>query len=121
MNKDTVEEAEKRPLDGQAHPPAGPHNKPHLQDESETPGAGSLPDKRDESVSPGSSRNGKMGAQPDGERPNPLGYDCGGGRKWLTLMSTESQRLSKRLMNERKTDFVRIGFLAQVIHSASTG
>jgi hypothetical protein len=63
MNKDTkaqqeIEETDKKPVakpaNGQDHPPAGPHDKAHLQDESKTPGAGSLPDKDDESVSPGS-------------------------------------------------------------------
>jgi hypothetical protein len=59
MNKDTkaqhaIEETGKKPVDGQDHPPAGPHDKEHLQDDSKTPGAGSLPDKSDESVSPGS-------------------------------------------------------------------
>lgn len=50
-----IEGTDKKPTNGQDHPPAGPHDKPHLQDESKTPGAGSLPDKDDESVSPGSS------------------------------------------------------------------
>ncbi len=59
MNKDTkaqqeIEETGKKRVEGQDHPPAGPHDKAHLQDESKTPGAGSLPDKGDESVSPGS-------------------------------------------------------------------
>ncbi len=59
MNKDTkaqqeIEEMNKKPVEGQPHPPAGPHDKAHLQDESKTPGAGSLPDKVEESVSPGS-------------------------------------------------------------------
>ncbi|MBB3660723.1 hypothetical protein FHX15_005994 [Rhizobium sp. BK650] len=59
MNKDTkaqeaIEETGKKPADAGDNPPAGPHDKPHLQDESKTPGAGSLPDKSDDSVSPGS-------------------------------------------------------------------
>ncbi|WP_246617951.1 hypothetical protein [Rhizobium populisoli] len=58
MNRDTKAqqaiEDRKRPIDSQEHPPAGPHDKPHLQDESKTPGAGSLPDKDDDIVSPGS-------------------------------------------------------------------
>jgi len=59
MNKDTkaqqeIEETNKKPVEGRGHPPAGPHDKAHLQDESKTPGAGSLPDKGDDSVSPGS-------------------------------------------------------------------
>ncbi len=59
MNKDTearqeIEETGKKPVDGQDHPPAGQHGKERLQDESKTPGAGTLPDKEDESVSPGS-------------------------------------------------------------------
>jgi hypothetical protein len=58
MNKDltaqqAIEETGKKPADAGDHPPAGPHDKAHLQDESKTPGAGSLPDKDDESVSPG--------------------------------------------------------------------
>jgi hypothetical protein len=59
MDKDSqaqqaIEETGKQPSDTVDHPPAGPHDKPHLQDESKTPGAGSLPDKDDDSVSPGS-------------------------------------------------------------------
>jgi len=59
MNKDSqaqqaIEETGKKPSDTADHPPAGPHDKPHLQDESKTPGAGSLPDKDEDSVSPGS-------------------------------------------------------------------
>ncbi|WP_313903884.1 hypothetical protein [Rhizobium leguminosarum] len=50
----TIEETRKKPVDGQDQPAAGPHDKEHLQDESKTPGAGALPDKGDESVSPGS-------------------------------------------------------------------
>jgi len=59
MDKDTraqqaVEETGTKPAATEHRPPAGPHDQPHLQDESKTPGAGSLPDKGDESVSPGS-------------------------------------------------------------------
>ncbi|MBY2934472.1 hypothetical protein [Rhizobium leguminosarum] len=58
MDKDTkaqqaIEETGKKPVE-QDQPAAGPHDKEHLQDESKTPGAGALPDKCDESVSPGS-------------------------------------------------------------------
>lgn len=34
-------------------PPAGPHAKARLTDESKTPGAGTLPDAGEESVNPG--------------------------------------------------------------------
>jgi len=59
MNKDkkaqqAIEETGKKTAEAGDLPPAGPHDKPHLQDESKTPGAGSLPDKGDDSVSPGS-------------------------------------------------------------------
>lgn len=59
MNKDTkaqqaIEETGKKPADAEDSPPADPHDKPHLQDESKTPGAGSLSDKGDDSVTPGS-------------------------------------------------------------------
>ncbi|MGV1873687.1 hypothetical protein [Agrobacterium rosae] len=58
MNKDTkaqraIEETDKKPVDGQDHPAAGPHAKKHLTDESKTPGTGALADREDESVSPG--------------------------------------------------------------------
>jgi hypothetical protein len=59
MSKDTkaqraIEETGKKPVAGDDHPAAGPHAKEHLVDESKTPGAGSLPDKDDDSISPGS-------------------------------------------------------------------
>jgi hypothetical protein len=58
MKKDTkarkaVEGVEKN-TDGSEHPPAGPHAKKELTDKTKTPGAGSLPDEKDDSVSPGS-------------------------------------------------------------------
>ncbi len=49
-----IEKTGKKPIDIQEHPPAGPHDKDQLQDASKTPGAGTLPDKGEESVSPGS-------------------------------------------------------------------
>lgn len=53
--QEAIEETGKRePVDGTEHPAAGPHAKDHLTDDSKTPGTGSLPDKDDESVSPGS-------------------------------------------------------------------
>ncbi|MBW6425585.1 hypothetical protein KX729_29700 [Rhizobium sp. XQZ8] len=59
MHKDTkaqeaIEETGNKPAAVEQRPPAGPHDQPHLQDESKTPGAGSLPDNSDNSVSPGS-------------------------------------------------------------------
>jgi hypothetical protein len=59
MNNDTkaqrgIEETWEKPAGKGDHPAAGPHDKPHLQDESKTPGAGSLQDKGEDSVSPGS-------------------------------------------------------------------
>ena len=59
MHKDTkaqqaIEETGKKQPEAADLPAAGPHDKPHLQDESKTPGAGSLPDNNDDSVSPGS-------------------------------------------------------------------
>jgi len=59
MNKETkaqraIEETGKEPVPGEDDPAAGPHAKDHLIDKSKTPGAGSLPDKDDDSVSPGS-------------------------------------------------------------------
>lgn len=59
MNKDTkaqraIEQTGKKPVKSQEHPPAGPHAKDHLQDGDKTPGAGSLPESNEESVSPGS-------------------------------------------------------------------
>ena len=57
MSKDTKArkaiEGSDKPADGDQHPPAGPHAKEHLTDKMKTPGAGSLPDDKDESVSPG--------------------------------------------------------------------
>lgn len=59
MNKDkkaqqAVEETGKEPAGGKHIPAPGPHAKDHLTDESKTPGAGSLPDKDDDIVVPGS-------------------------------------------------------------------
>ncbi|MBW9117669.1 hypothetical protein JNB88_29045 [Rhizobium cauense] len=59
MNKDkkaqlAIEETGRKPVDGHNIPAAGPHAQEHLQDGSKTPGAGSLPDNDEESVSPGS-------------------------------------------------------------------
>nr|WP_082760340.1 hypothetical protein [Agrobacterium bohemicum] len=48
-----IEETDKERVDGRDNPPAGPHAKRHLTDESKTPGTGALPDRNDESVSPG--------------------------------------------------------------------
>lgn len=60
MNRDTkaqraIEETDKKPVDSQDHPSDGPHAKKHLTEESKTPGAGALPDREAESVSPGGS------------------------------------------------------------------
>jgi hypothetical protein len=50
-----VEERKKEKSAGAGeHPPAGPHAKEHLTDESKTPGAGSLPGAKEGSVDPGS-------------------------------------------------------------------
>jgi hypothetical protein len=59
MNKDkkaqqAIEDTKRQPVRTRDLPAAGPHAKDQLTDESKTPGAGSLPDKDDESVSPGS-------------------------------------------------------------------
>ncbi len=60
LNDDTraqqaIEETEKGkvPVDGQELPTSGPHAAKRLTDESKTPGTGALPDREDESVSPG--------------------------------------------------------------------
>ncbi|PZM14928.1 hypothetical protein [Rhizobium tubonense] len=58
MNDDTkaqqaIEETAKKAVGGHELPIAGPHAKDHLIDESKTPGAGTLPDKNDGSVSAG--------------------------------------------------------------------
>lgn len=58
MHKDTkaqqaIEETDKKSVEGQDQPAAGPHAKKHLTDESKTPGTGALPDREDDSVSPG--------------------------------------------------------------------
>ena len=58
MNKDTkaqqaIEETGKKPVEDDENPAAGPHAKKHLTDESKTPGTGALPDREDDSVSPG--------------------------------------------------------------------
>lgn len=44
---------DKDPVDGQELPVAGPHAANRLTDESKTPGTGALPDREDESISPG--------------------------------------------------------------------
>ncbi|OWV72797.1 hypothetical protein ATY76_08320 [Rhizobium sp. R339] len=49
-----VEGADKKPAETDKNPPAGPHAKDHLIDQSKTPGAGSLPAKDEQSVNPGS-------------------------------------------------------------------
>jgi hypothetical protein len=49
-----IEETDKPLGEVKNHPAAGPHAKSHLTDESRTPGAGSLPDNAEDSVSPGS-------------------------------------------------------------------
>nr|WP_315860498.1 hypothetical protein [Rhizobium leguminosarum] len=38
----------------QTNPQAGPHAQDHLTDKSKTPGAGSLPERNEEDVTPGS-------------------------------------------------------------------
>ncbi|MBX4867265.1 MULTISPECIES: hypothetical protein [Rhizobium] len=45
---------EKQPAKVKEYPPAGPHAKKDLIDETKTPGAGSLPDEDERSVTPGS-------------------------------------------------------------------
>ncbi|AGS25737.1 hypothetical protein [Rhizobium etli] len=49
-----VEGTDKETADARKNPPAGPHAKDHLIDESKTPGAGSLPEKDEQSTTPGS-------------------------------------------------------------------
>lgn len=49
-----IEETDRKPAKPQDHPAAGPHAQDHLTDETKTPGTGSLPEKDDASVSPGS-------------------------------------------------------------------
>lgn len=49
-----VEETDRKPAETGKNPPAGPHAKDHLIDQSKTPGAGSLPEKDEQSVNPGS-------------------------------------------------------------------
>jgi hypothetical protein len=49
-----IEETAQEPTGTDASPAAGPHAEERLTDKSKTPGAGTLPDSGDESVSPGS-------------------------------------------------------------------
>ncbi|MBX5179837.1 hypothetical protein HJB77_26830 [Rhizobium lentis] len=49
-----IEGTEKETADARKSPPAGPHAKDHLIDESKTPGAGALSEKDDQSITPGS-------------------------------------------------------------------
>ncbi|MBX5222939.1 hypothetical protein HJC04_21860 [Rhizobium sp. NLR8a] len=50
----TSKEPKKETADARKSPPAGPHAKDHLIDESKTPGAGALSEKDDQSITPGS-------------------------------------------------------------------
>jgi hypothetical protein len=50
--KKAIEGTEK-PVKGKDGPTAGPHAKDHLTDHTKTPGAGSLPDEKEDSVNPG--------------------------------------------------------------------
>lgn len=52
--QEAIEERDDRSKAPSDNPPAGPHAKKHLTDNSKTPGAGSLPDERDDDVNPGS-------------------------------------------------------------------
>ena len=60
MDKDknaqrAIEETGKKPANSQNDiPAAGPHAQDHLTDETKTPGTGSLTEKDEDSVSPGS-------------------------------------------------------------------
>ncbi len=48
-----VEQTGEADVAAKRRPPAGPHAKERLTDPSKTPGAGTLPDVREESVNPG--------------------------------------------------------------------
>ncbi|MBN9029634.1 MAG: hypothetical protein BGO05_29855 [Rhizobiales bacterium 63-7] len=48
-----VEKTRDAPAGAKPPPPAGPHAKERLTDESKTPGAGTLPDAKEKSVNPG--------------------------------------------------------------------
>lgn len=52
--REAIEEKEKDHKGSTDHPLAGPHAKDHLTDKSKTPGAGALPDEKDDDVNPGS-------------------------------------------------------------------
>lgn len=52
--REAVEESDDKNVASTDNPPAGPHAKKHLTDNSKTPGAGSLPDEQDDEVNPGS-------------------------------------------------------------------
>ncbi|MBB2682707.1 UNVERIFIED_ORG: hypothetical protein GGD47_000276 [Rhizobium etli] len=59
MNEDKkaqadIEGTDKKPSEATRLPAAGPHAKDRLTDASKTPGAGSLPEKDEQSVLPGS-------------------------------------------------------------------
>ncbi|SCB58741.1 hypothetical protein GA0061105_105210 [Rhizobium aethiopicum] len=49
-----VEGTDRKTSDARKNPPAGPHAKDHLTDQSKTPGAGSLPEADEKSTMPGS-------------------------------------------------------------------
>lgn len=49
-----VEGNDGKPAETGKNPPAGPHAKDHLIDQSKTPGAGALPEKDEQSINPGS-------------------------------------------------------------------
>ncbi|XKM42969.1 hypothetical protein A4U53_034700 (plasmid) [Rhizobium ruizarguesonis] len=49
-----IEETDKKLDQVQKSPQAGPHAQDHLTDKSKTPGAGSLPERDEEAVIPGS-------------------------------------------------------------------
>lgn len=52
--QDVVEDTDRHARGGRKTPPAGPHAKDRLTDESKTPGGGSLTDSEEASVEPGS-------------------------------------------------------------------
>lgn len=52
--REAIEEKDTKKEATSENPPAGPHAKKHLTDNSKTPGAGSLPDAQDDEVNPGS-------------------------------------------------------------------
>ncbi|MBB3166516.1 hypothetical protein FHS25_007033 [Rhizobium laguerreae] len=49
-----IEGADKELNQAKKNPQAGPHTQDHLTDESKTPGAGTLPERDEETVTPGS-------------------------------------------------------------------